>query len=114
VAGWERRVYSEQSREGQHDDAERLRKQVLEVHKRVLGPEHPSTLTSMANLAFTWKARGRHTEAIGLMRHCVQQRQSVLGASHPRSVQSWQNGKRKWLAYVWRGDRWLKVLSSPS
>ncbi|KAH8743382.1 hypothetical protein BGZ57DRAFT_779280 [Hyaloscypha finlandica] len=27
--------------------------QVMEMSKRVLGPEHPSTLTSMNNLAYT-------------------------------------------------------------
>jgi len=30
--------------------------QVMETRKRVLGAEHPFTLTSMANLAHTWKS----------------------------------------------------------
>jgi hypothetical protein len=57
--------------------------QVMETRKKKLGADHPSTLTSMANLAFTWKAQGQNVEAISLMRHCVQQRQEVLKASHP-------------------------------
>jgi hypothetical protein len=38
----------------------------METSKRVLGLEHPSTLTSMNNLAFTWKSRGLdcHEQAI--------------------------------------------------
>jgi hypothetical protein len=31
----------------------------METRKKVLGAEHPDTLTSMANLAFTWKGRSR-------------------------------------------------------
>jgi hypothetical protein len=31
----------------------------METSKRVLGAEHPYTLTSMADLAFTWKGQGR-------------------------------------------------------
>jgi len=34
--------------------AEELELQVMETGKRVLGEEHPSTLTSMANLASTY------------------------------------------------------------
>ncbi|KAF1838028.1 hypothetical protein BDW02DRAFT_489963, partial [Decorospora gaudefroyi] len=45
--------------------------------------DHPDTLTSMANLAFTWKAQGRSAEATALMRQCSQQRERVLKASHP-------------------------------
>ena len=31
--------------------------QVMETRKRVLGAEHPSTLTSMNSLAYTWRTR---------------------------------------------------------
>jgi hypothetical protein len=41
---------------GRWKEAERLRVQVMESRKRVLGEEHPDTLTSMANMASTfWK-----------------------------------------------------------
>jgi hypothetical protein len=39
---------------GRWKEAEELEVQVMETFKRVLGPEHPSTLTSMANLASTF------------------------------------------------------------
>jgi len=32
--------------------------------ERVLGQEHPDKLTSMTNLAFTWKSQSRNNEAI--------------------------------------------------
>jgi hypothetical protein len=40
--------------QGRWDEAEQLGVQVMETRTRVLGAEHPSTLTSMANLARTY------------------------------------------------------------
>ena len=56
----------------------------METFQRVLGVEHPDTLTSMNNLAFTWKGRDRDKEAITLMKECVQLKERVLGPDHPR------------------------------
>ena len=36
---------------------------VMETTKRVLGEEHPDSLTSMANLASTYRGQGRLKEA---------------------------------------------------
>jgi hypothetical protein len=38
--------------------------QVMETRNRVLGDEHPDTLTSMNNLAFTMKEQERREDAI--------------------------------------------------
>jgi hypothetical protein len=62
--------------------------EVLETHKRVLGPEHPSTLTSMHNLAITWKDLERQTEAIKLLDACVQLRKRIVGVNHPYFLSS--------------------------
>jgi Tetratricopeptide repeat len=62
--------------------------QVMETRRRVLGPEHPDTLTSMNNLAFTWKEMERDTEAIRLMKDCVQLLKRILGINHPNTVSS--------------------------
>jgi hypothetical protein len=43
--------------------------QVMET-RRVLGPEHPDTLTCMNNLAWTWKSQGRNYEALELVTTC--------------------------------------------
>jgi len=61
---------------------------VLETRKRVLGIEHPDTLTSMNNLALTWKDQGRDEEAFDMMKSVVQLRRKVLGADHPYSIGS--------------------------
>jgi len=74
--------------QGRWKEAEELEVQVMETRKRVLGEEHPDTLTSMANLAFTWKGYGRDAEAIELMEKCVLLRASVLGFDHPNTLNS--------------------------
>jgi hypothetical protein len=48
----------------------------------MLGDEHPSTLTSMANLAFTLQFQARHEKALALMKTCSQLRQLILGEQH--------------------------------
>ncbi|KAH8690357.1 hypothetical protein GQ44DRAFT_695847 [Phaeosphaeriaceae sp. PMI808] len=40
-------------------EVEHLEVHVMETRKRVLGNEHPATLTAMNNLAFTLKPQGR-------------------------------------------------------
>ena len=56
---------------------------MIETSKRVLGAEHPDTLTSMNNLAHTWKGQGRDADALELMKQCVEARVRILGSNHP-------------------------------
>ncbi|TGZ78598.1 hypothetical protein EX30DRAFT_299649, partial [Ascodesmis nigricans] len=44
-------------------EAEELFVQVMEKRKRVLDEEHPDTLSSMANLAATYRKQGRKKKA---------------------------------------------------
>ena len=55
---------------------------------KVLGAEHPSTLTSMASLAFTWKSHGRDAEALKLKDECVRHWTQVLDVNQPDTVSS--------------------------
>jgi hypothetical protein len=43
--------------QGRWEEAENLHMQVLEMRKKVLGEEHPDTLESMADLAYTLKSQ---------------------------------------------------------
>ena len=52
--------------DGRYNEAEIPFNQAMKTRKRVLSAEHPSTLTSMANLAFTWKNQGRFAGALQL------------------------------------------------
>src|ERR1700733_1388903 len=44
---------------GYWNEAEKLQVVVMQLRKRLLGAEHPDTLTSMANLAITYRQQGR-------------------------------------------------------
>ncbi|PVI08701.1 hypothetical protein DM02DRAFT_506161, partial [Periconia macrospinosa] len=53
-----------------------------------VGADHPDTLTSMANLAFTLKGR-RHTDyAILLIDDCFKRKTTTFGPKHPNTVSS--------------------------
>jgi hypothetical protein len=60
----------------------------METSLRVLGEEHPDTLTSMNSLAFTWKGQGRGVDALKLMEKCVQMQTRILGVDHPHTLSS--------------------------
>ncbi|KAF2474439.1 uncharacterized protein BDR25DRAFT_166411, partial [Lindgomyces ingoldianus] len=45
--------------QGRWDVVEQLDVQVMETRKKKLGADHPDTLTSMANLAPTYRNQGR-------------------------------------------------------
>ena len=65
--------------DGRYDEAEELFVQVRETRKRVLGEEHPDTLTSMANLASTFWNQGRWKEAEELFVQVMETTKRVLG-----------------------------------
>lgn len=69
--------------EEQWKEAEELELQVMEMRKRVLGPEHPVTLTAMGNLAFTLQSQSRDQKALLLMRACFQVQNTFIGPYHP-------------------------------
>ncbi|PZD23729.1 kinesin light chain 1, partial [Pyrenophora tritici-repentis] len=79
------------------DDAEKLEMQVMETRKTKLGADHPDTLSSMANLAFTLHSQNRSREAFALMERCCQLREQVLGEQHP-DTQSSLNTLTNWRA----------------
>jgi hypothetical protein len=65
--------------------------QVIEIFKTMLGAEHASTLTSMANLASTYGNQGRWNEAEKLEMQVIETRKAVLGAEHPSTLSSIAN-----------------------
>jgi tetratricopeptide (TPR) repeat protein len=96
-----RALYSD----GRYEEAEDLQVQVMQTMKRVLGNEHPSTLTSINNLALTYKGQGRWTEAEELQVQLMQMRKRVLGDEHPSTLTSMNN-----LALTYKGQgRWTEA-----
>ena len=77
----------------------------METRKRVLGVDHPSTLTSIANLASTYWNQGRWTEAEQLEVQVMETRKRVLGIDHPDTLISIAN-----LASTYRNQgRWTEA-----
>jgi len=60
----------------------------METCKVKLGDDYLSTLTSINNLAFTWKAQGRLIDALSLMYSCASSRQRILSPRHPDTLSS--------------------------
>ena len=66
-------------------------KQTLADRERVLGPDHPDTLTSRNNLAYAYVAAGRAAEAIPLHEQTLAALERVLGPDHPYTLGSRDN-----------------------
>ncbi|KAK0619529.1 hypothetical protein B0T14DRAFT_479768 [Immersiella caudata] len=77
--------------QGQWKDAEKSLAEAQEIQTQVLGPEHPDTLTSMANLASTFRNQGRWAEAESLEVQAMEIRKRVLGPEHPDTLTSMAN-----------------------
>jgi Flp pilus assembly protein TadD len=77
--------------QGRWNKAEPLMVQVMETTKRVLGEEHPYTLTSIANLAFIYSKQGRWKEAESLEVQVMETTKRVLGEEHPHTLTSMSN-----------------------
>jgi hypothetical protein len=88
VVSWLCRPYYEG---GRWKEAERLQGLVTRIHKRVLGEDHPSTLTSMLNLAYIYWSLGRQEEAEELEMQVMEMMKRVLGDDHPDTLTSMSN-----------------------
>src|ERR1700733_10974193 len=77
--------------QGRLNEAEKLQVDVMELMKRLLGAEHPDTLTSMANLATTYMRQGRWNEAEKLQVNVMELSKKLLGTKHPDTLTSMAN-----------------------
>ena len=59
--------------------------------KRVLGEDHPDTLTSLNNLAGLFYSKGEYDRALPLFEECLAKRKRVLGEDHPSTLSSLNN-----------------------
>jgi hypothetical protein len=74
--------------QGKSNEAEMLQVEALEARQRLLGPEHPDTLTSMNNLASTYWNQGKSNEAEVLEVEVLETQKRVLGPDHPNTLGS--------------------------
>ncbi|KAF1836479.1 kinesin light chain [Decorospora gaudefroyi] len=82
--------------DGRYKEAEELQVQVMQTRKRVLTNDHPSTLTSMDNLASTYRKQGRWKEAEELLVQVMQtmKRQGRWKEAEELQVQVMQTMRR--------------------
>jgi tetratricopeptide (TPR) repeat protein len=76
---------------GQYVAAEPLFEEALQLSKKVLGLEHPDTLTSMNKLAVLYKSKGKYEAAEPLYKETLQLRKKVLDLEHPNTLTSMNN-----------------------
>ncbi len=74
----------------------------METRKTKLGADHPDTLTSMANLASTYRNQGRWKEAEKLEVQVMETSKTKLGADHPDTLTSMAN----LASTYWNQGRW--------
>jgi Tetratricopeptide repeat len=67
---------------GEYAGARKLQEQALEASVRLLGKEHPDTLTAMNNLAQTLKAQGEMAGARKLQEQVLEAMVRLLGKEH--------------------------------
>jgi hypothetical protein len=91
--------------DGRYEEAEELQAEVMQMIERVLGEEHPDTLTSMGNLATMYRNRGRWNEAEELEVRVTQTTKRVLGEEHPHMLTSMGNLATTY----WNQGRWKEA-----
>ncbi len=71
---------------GWTEEAMELASKMLDPQKRILGEEHPDTLTSIRVLAVHYVNLGRDEEAVQLASKTVDTRKRILGQEHPDNI----------------------------
>nr|VFJ60188.1 MAG: Tetratricopeptide repeat-containing protein [Candidatus Kentron sp. DK]VFJ61298.1 MAG: Tetratricopeptide repeat-containing protein [Candidatus Kentron sp. DK] len=71
---------------GKYPLGEQLARRTLELANRELGENHPSTLTSLSNLASLYFSQGRYGKAEQLYARAFASYERVLGAEHPATL----------------------------
>ncbi|RPA92392.1 hypothetical protein L873DRAFT_1794296 [Choiromyces venosus 120613-1] len=59
-----------------------MSRRALEGFKKVLGPDHPTTFTSVCNLAGVLEGQGKYDESEKIWRRVLEAREKALGPEH--------------------------------
>ena len=76
---------------GLFDAALPLQTAALDTNRRVLGQEHPDTLSSINNTGMLLRAQGKLAEAEPYLKEALDKRRRVLGEEHPDTLTSINN-----------------------
>ncbi|KAF8165871.1 P-loop containing nucleoside triphosphate hydrolase protein [Crassisporium funariophilum] len=76
---------------GDWSKTEKLGLEIMDVNKRILGADHPSTLISMENLAQIYSRQKQWAKAEELQEQVLDIKQGMLGANHLDTLRSMEN-----------------------
>jgi tetratricopeptide (TPR) repeat protein len=76
---------------GQYKVAEGTHRRSLELRKKVLGKEHPHTLTSMNEIGLALSRQGNYAQAEEMHRQTLELREKVSGKEYPETLTSMSN-----------------------
>jgi Tfp pilus assembly protein PilF len=74
-----------------YEEAEAMHRRALEGSEKMLGREHPHTLTSLNNLGSVLSKQGKYEEAEAMHRRALEGYEKVLGREHPHTLTSLNN-----------------------
>ena len=77
--------------DGRFNEAESHLVEVMEIREKMLGVEHPDTLTSVSNLALVLLYQGKYESAEEMNRRALEGGEKVLGVEHPDTLTSVSN-----------------------
>jgi hypothetical protein len=84
--------------------ARQLEERALEARGRLLGKEHPDTLTAMSDLARRLQMQGDLAEARQLQKQVLDARGRLLGEEHPDTLKAMNNlAQTLKIKGTWRG-----------
>ncbi|HTD16176.1 MAG TPA: tetratricopeptide repeat protein, partial [Chthoniobacterales bacterium] len=82
---------AELSKQGKYQEAIPLAEKLVDITRRLRGPEDTQTATSLNNLAALYYEMGEYAKAEPLYREALRIRQKVLGPEHPDTATSLNN-----------------------
>ncbi|KAJ5765936.1 hypothetical protein N7520_005495 [Penicillium odoratum] len=77
--------------QGAYEEAEVMYRRALEAQEKVLGREHPDTLTTVSRLGLVLSNQGKYGDAEAMHRRCVEGSEKVLGCEHPDTLINFGN-----------------------
>ena len=72
--------------QGQYEQSLALRESALAIYESALGPDDPSAVTALGNLAYAYWRLARHREALPLELRALQITEAALGPDHPETA----------------------------
>ena len=71
---------------GEYDKALEWYQRALEGREQALGKDHPSTLSTVNNMAIVFQSMGEYDKALGWYQRALEGKEKALGKDHPSTL----------------------------